>query len=247
MRRRKFELLLADLWRLIRDPERAEKDFALSVATWNLMDFTGELARDAAKTRELLEFTCALRSSNAVGRQVAEERIMANLVYLAGRCSESLQVRGLERLPGMYAIAGAAAKFQPMLQVVRVLYDYALGCFEFKRPRDSFGGRRRAIAFDLLARIGMVADLPEAVRLAQQSSRKVDSIEGRQAGLFLDEYLEERDLLSDDDWAEEVQSLAEEPGLHFPALPAPSSSVHPDAMSGSEARNPLDNSKRKRR
>lgn len=229
-RRRKFELLLADLWRLIGDPERAERDYALSSAVWNLMDFTEEMMRDPSKTRQLLEFGCALRSSNAVGRQVAEQRLMEHLDYLARQCCDYLQDRKLARLPGLYAVIGAPAKFQPALQVVRVLHDFALGCFEFKRPRDSFGGRRRAMAFEVLGCLSRVVDLPGVVRLAQRSLRKEESIEGRGAGQFLDQYLEERDLSWEDAMTEDLPPLNEPTGSRSTPSQTPNAPARTDAM-----------------
>ena len=84
--RSKLELLLTDLRQLLADPRRGERDYALPLAVSNLHDFTRELMRDAAKTRQLLEFGCLLRASNVQGRQVAEERFLENLIFLAGQC-----------------------------------------------------------------------------------------------------------------------------------------------------------------
>ena len=178
---------------------------------WNLLDFTEEMMRDPGKTGQLLEFGGALRSSNAVGRQVAEEDLLERLDYLAKRCADSLEDCGLARLPGFYAFSGAPAKYQPTLEVIRLLHDYALGCFAFKRPRDSFGGRRRALAFNVLQSLSRVVDLPEVVRLAERASRKDESIEGRAAGEFLDLNLEQRDLSCEDWIPEDLPPLTDEP------------------------------------
>ena len=44
-----------------------------------------------------------------------------------------------QRIPTFDLIEVAPEEFQPRLQVLRDLHDFALACFAFKRPRDSFG------------------------------------------------------------------------------------------------------------
>ena len=61
-RRRKFELLLRDLWRLLADATRAERYTELSLAVWNLADFIEALSREPTKLGQLLEFAHAMPS-----------------------------------------------------------------------------------------------------------------------------------------------------------------------------------------
>lgn len=190
--RRKFELLLADLWRIIADPKRVKRDSALSLAVWNVRAFSLSLMRDPTKTRQVVEFAGALRSSDAPGRQVAEEELMRELASLAWKCSQTLEIAELTRRAKGRAAQGAALEFQPVLQVLQVLHDYALGCFQFTRPRDAFGGRRRGCAFSILTFVGRVVELPHVVRLVEQAANK-DSAEGWQANQFLDDYFAEDD------------------------------------------------------
>jgi hypothetical protein len=206
--RYKFELLLKDLWKALNRPNPDRSD--LPLAAWGLTRFCGELARDVAKTRQVLDFVRALRSSDALGRQVAEDRLLVDLMVLAEYCGAALEEPGFSRLPGIQAATGAPARTQPVLEVLRELHDFALDCFQFRRPHDAFGGRRRALAFDILARISRVVDLPTVVQLAQQALRKANSVEARQAAEFLEEYFSERDLQPDDTLENDLLSLAEQ-------------------------------------
>lgn len=207
-RRRKFELLLKDFWGHLAGPAPGKRD-ALSLAVWNLADFDEELTQDATKVWQLTDFVQALRASDAAGRQVAEEELMKQLGWVARQCRDRLEEAGFRRVSRFPAPHEVAPEFRTTVQVLEVLRDFALGCFEFKRPRDSLGGRRRALAFDVLSRIGTLIDLPEALVLARQALRRVQSIEADHADLFLDEYLEAGHLPPDDSSIESLLALAE--------------------------------------
>jgi hypothetical protein len=172
-----------------------------------MMQFAPELVPDAAKVRQALAFVRALRSSDAPGRQVAEERLMEELSYLAGKCGKFLEDDGWPRLTGFDMATAAPVELQPVLGVLRELHDFALACFQFKRPRDFFGGTRRALAFEILGRVGLAVDLPEVVGMARQALKKTQSVEARQAAEFLQVYFGERGLSPDDEMVEELLSL----------------------------------------
>jgi hypothetical protein len=246
-RRRKFELLMKDLWRLLRDPKRAERDFALSLAVWNLSDFTKELTRDVVKVRQLLEFARALRASDATGRQVAEERLMEGLAYLAGQCRDRLEDGGFQRTSALPAEQELGPAWRSLWLVLRELHDFALGCFVFKRPRDSFGGRRRALAFDILSRVGTAVDLPEALGKARQALRQTQSVESRQAAAFLEEYFRERGQSPDEPVIDELLSLAERTNSRSTAAQALNALVETNTISEFEALDRMDDWKSRRR
>ena len=241
--RRKFELLMKDFWAALNRPEGNGSD--LRVAVWGLAQFSAELTREAAKMRQVLDFGRALRSSNALGRQVAEERLLEDLSFLAEQCGAVLEEAGFSRLPGFKAVTGVPAEHQLVIEVVRELHDYALDCFQFKRPRDAFGGRRRAIAFEILARISRVVDLPEVVQFAQQALRKARSVEARQAAEFLEEYLCERGLLPDEAMTHDLLSLAEQADCRSTVFGALNVLVETGAISEFEALDRMDEWKSK--
>ena len=243
--RRKFELLMNDFWQALENPAKAVSD--LRVAAWGLMQFTRELVPDAVKVRQVLEFVRALRSSDAPGRQVAEEQLMEDLSYLARQCGTVLKDAECPRLTGFASATAAPPKLQPVLEVLRELHGFALSCFEFKRPRDSFGGTRRALAFEILGRVGLAADLPEVVCMARKALKKAQSVEARQAAEFLQGYFSERCLSPDDEMIEELLSLAEATDSRSIAFNALNALVETGVISEFEALDRMDNWKDKHR
>jgi hypothetical protein len=246
-RRRKLELLLNDMRSLLADPARGPGDFTLTQAVWNLWDFNEEMSRDAAKMRAVLELACRVRASDCPRRQVAEERLMGYLVVLAGDRGTRLEEAGLARLPNFSGIAQAPPELQATCEVLRELRNFALACFEFKRPRDSFGGRRRALAFEILTAVGRWFDLPEVVVLAQQALGKAESVESRMAAEFLKEHLAERDLSRGDEMTEALLSLVERTHTRSTAFNALDALVETGTISESEAQERLDEWKSKHR
>ena len=244
-RRRKFELLLADLRRLLADTTRGGRDFALSLAIRNLSE--EQLVHDVAKTRQVLEFACLLRASDAQGRQVAEERLLGDLTFLAGRCCDLLEAAEFPRVAAFPGPEEAPPALQQTWAVLRELHGFALGCFDFKRPRDSFGGRRRALAFEILGRVGFVVDLPDVVRMAERSLCRTHSVESRQASEFLRIYFSERSLSLNDEMVEELLSLAERTDSRSIAFQALNTLVATDAISEFEAGDRMDEWKSKHR
>jgi hypothetical protein len=243
--RRKFELLMKDFWRALEHPAQDGSD--LRVAAWGLMQFVPELVPDAAKVRQVLAFVRALRSSDARGRQVTEERLMEELSYLAGGCGKVLEDARCPRLTGFDMATAAPAELQPVLGVLRELHDFALACFQFKRPRDSFGGTRRARALEILGRVGLAVDLPEVVDMARQALKKAQSVEARQVVGFLQEYFVERDLPPDEEMIEELLSLAEATDSRSTAFNALNTLVETGVISEFEALDRMDDWKDKHR
>jgi hypothetical protein len=239
-RRRKFELFIGDLRRFLSAPKLALGFSQLEIAIGNLRDFIEELSRDAGKTRQLHEFAAALRASDAPGRLVAEGHLLEHLAHVARRISDALEDAGVPILAGFAAADAVPAELRAGVEVLRELQDFAMGCFAFKRARDSFGGRRRAHAFAILGRISRVVDLPTALVLARRSLRKPKSVEARLAAGFLAEYFERRGLSPDDDLTGELLRLAERAEHRSTATGALSALVETGTISEWEALNRLD-------
>ena len=246
-RRRKFALLMNDLARLLRNPKQAERDFALSLAVWNLAEFKKELSQDVFKTRQVLEFAQALRASDATGRQVAEERLMEGLAWLATESTNRLEEEGWRRTSAFPPAPEVAPNSQGPWLVLRELHDFALGCFAFKRPRDSFGGRRRALAYDILSRVATSVDLPEVLQRARLALRKVNSVESREAASFLEGYFRAREVLPDDATIDALLSLVERTDSRSTAAQALNALVETNTISDLEALDHMDEWKSKHR
>jgi len=237
---KKLEPLLNHIRSLLADRTRAPGDYALAQVVWNLVLFRDQLSRNAPQTRAVLEVVCLLRASDSPGRQLAEKQLMDNLQSLAWHCSGHLEDPKAARLPHFNAISQLPPEVRSPFEVLRELRDFALGCFEFKRPRDSFGGRRRALAFEILAEIGRWVDLPEAVSLARRALRKARSVEARQAAEFLQRYLAARDLLPDEATTEELLTLAERTDSRCTAFSALNALVETGRISEFQALERLD-------
>jgi len=188
-----------------------------------------------------------LRTSNIRGRQVEEERFLENLSFLAHSCGRILREAEFARSPAFPTADEAPPELEQPLGVLRELRDFALSCFEFKRPHDSFGGRRRALAFEILGKVGLVVDLPEAMHMARKALKKAQSVESRQAAEFLHVYFAERDLSPNDELIDELLSLAERTNSRSTAFVALNTLVETGTISEFEALDRMDDWKSKRR
>ena len=204
--RHNFELLMKDLWLALEHPGKDRS--VMGTAIYGVRRFFPELMRDPVKLRQVLEFVLALRSSDAPGRQVEERELMECLSSLAWQCAGGLEDGECPRFAEFGMIGTAPEEFRPMLHALRGLHDFALGCFEFKRPRDSFGGTRRGLAFEILGHVGRMVDLPEGVAMARRSLKKAKSPEPAKAAEFLRQYFTGRSLSRDDAIVGELLSLA---------------------------------------
>lgn len=173
--RRKFELLMKDLWGALELPTK--QDYPLTIAAWGVRHFSHELVADPPKVRQVIDFIRALRLSGVTGRRSAEEALMESLIDLASQCGGELGSTNCPLPSGIDRTTDATAEQQPMLRVLQELHDFALACFQFKRPRDSFAGTRRGLAFEILGEVGGVVDLPQVVDMARKALKKSKSIE----------------------------------------------------------------------
>jgi len=91
--------------------------------------------------------------------------------------------------------------------VVTLLVDFARECFAYSRPRDGFGGKRRALAFDILEMIVDIIDLPEFVEQARQTIKK-SRPDALGATAFLTAYFRARNTSPDADLASALLKCA---------------------------------------
>jgi hypothetical protein len=126
-----------------------------------------------------------LRVIGGAGAQVAEEHMMEMLGHLARRCRD-LYLRDYEiRFPGRPSIRESAASRAQLLEVLRELGAFAVGCFDFRRPRDAFGGRRRCLAFWILAAAAPLVAEPAWVDRAEAAVRTGRKAEIQGAFVFI--------------------------------------------------------------
>jgi hypothetical protein len=161
----------------------------------------------------------------------------------AGWLDESM----CQRIPTFDLIEAASGEFQPRLQVLQDLHDFAWACFTFKRPRDSFGGKRRGLAYGILGHVSRMADLPEVVTMARQSLKKANSVESRQVADFLKQYFTARSILPDATIIAELMSLAATADSRSTVIGALDALVETGAISEWEAISQMDDWKSKQR
>ena len=190
---RKFQLLIADIRDALADVARQNRCGDLFQATWALMRFEGELARDMGKLRELLAVARAIRNATGPGRSVAERKIMDSLKAIAWTCSSVLEAADVPRISDLAAADRLIPRLRRSLLIVAELRDYALECLRFNaRPRDAFAGARREQSFEILGIAGRLFDLPEALDMARQALRRSRSQTVRGAIMFLEDYFKAR-------------------------------------------------------
>lgn len=96
---RKFQLLIAVIRDALADVARDNRYGDLFRATWELMRFEREIARDIGKVRELIGVARAIRNATGPGRSVAEQRVMDSLKGNAWTCCSVLERADVPRLP----------------------------------------------------------------------------------------------------------------------------------------------------
>ena len=204
-----FDLLIGDFNRAIArrdDPERI--DLLLTAAS-KVSLFQDAMLADLDMTKQLVQTTSAIRDATGAGRIIVEEELMKHLVAIARQCAVALEGAGIETLPGLDAGWQAPPTAQPAFATLQVLSYYALDCLLFRRAPDSAGGRRRALAFEILAHAGRLINLPEALVLARKSLRKVNSREAVGALQFLNDYFVSREAAPDEQIVDGLLALSQ--------------------------------------
>jgi hypothetical protein len=246
-RRRKFELLIADIHKVLADPARKDRYRDLFRATWDLVRFEDEIAGDIGKVRELIAIARDIREATGPGRSVAEEKIMEAMGAIARTCCGVLEDADVHRLPDLAAASALTPDLRRSAQIVRELHDYAMECLRFSaRPRDTFAGARRGHSFEILGGAGFLLDLPEALDMACQALRRNRSQEVRGAIIFLEDYFKAREEMAvPDDIHTALLAVAEKTGSRSTATGALNVLVETGEISEFEALDRLDDWKEK--
>jgi len=185
-----------DIRRCLVDPPIENRAEALRRAALCVDRFGESLAGDPQKTKALIEVVRAVRQSTGRGSSSAEARLMEALVSTAYWCGDELA-------------QGSSPDAEARQEVLRELAGYAAECLGFRRPRDSFGGRRRSIAFEILAWAAPEVEVPEAVTIARSIVQSGDGDDFHGAIEFLLERFQDRDEVPDDDLVGALLGVAE--------------------------------------
>jgi hypothetical protein len=217
---RSFEQQLEAIrWYLVH-PDADRRDVGLMGAVFGVFHFFEELLRDPERVHNLLDVARALRASTGPGRAIAEDRMMNHLDHLTRESSYILEKAGHDRLADREVAGILTPKARRVRQIVLGLCGYALECLDFKRPHDSFGGRRKLLAFEILATASKVIELPEAVARAREAVRKGRGTAVRGALEFLRDYYVRRKAAPPHDVVEELEALVDRTDSRWIALGA---------------------------
>jgi hypothetical protein len=190
---------MADIRKYAADETLANRDILLGRSAWQVSRFIQELMTDTDKMKLLLETLRVLRESAGPGKCRAEEEMLKILQRVAWECAGWLQEAGMTREVCRTAgLQSSDAKLQPRCAVLTLLAAFGRECFEFSRPRESFAGERRSLAFEILAVVGGLIDLPDIVELARQTVKKCRA-DALGALTFLEAYLGAREDTPDED------------------------------------------------
>lgn len=185
-----------DIRRCLVDPPMEDRADALRRAARQVDRFAESLACDPERTRALIDTVRAVRDSPGPGGNVAEAKLMQTLASIAfwGEGGES-------------DVPPPNTKKQ--MEVLRDLATYALECLAFRRPRDSFGGRRRSIAFESLTDADPHVDLPEALQVARSIALSASGDDCRGAMEFLKARFERRGEEPDEELVDGLLRVAD--------------------------------------
>jgi len=200
--RRRFRDLLAD-------PTREDRENLMWQMVHDFQRFSNVLTRDVEQAEAFLEVVKACREATGPGRSVAEERLMEQLAQMAWECWRRLDDAGVRRLPRLDEPVAIAPAVEQAFLILRALCDFAIGCFQFRRPHDSFGGRRRGKAFGILARASRIFDLPEAIELARRTLKTGRGGDAPAAAEFLEQYYKARGQTPDDETVDALFKASE--------------------------------------
>jgi hypothetical protein len=244
---RGFEKWLEDFLCQIAHPSADKQHPPVAALAYRLPSYVQELTDDTAKLHSLLGAMRLLRQAGGPGSRMSEREIMRWLAHIMMRACRKYSCGKQPRSPILSEKNAIGDDRSPYLDSAKEIYRYALECFSFFRKRDSFGGGRRALAFEIFSWAAPVFELPEAEALARQALVKKNSEEAELAAEFLASYcrcrgkpLERKDVVA-------LEKIAEEAGSYSIAMSALNALVESGEMTEMEALFSIDDWKEKRK
>ena len=205
-----FNALIGVFELAIASPPTEDRAWRLSEATMNVWHFLEVLMEDPMSTQRLVNIARAIRSITGEGRDMTEQKLMEYLGELARLCRQQIEDDGFAQpRAGFGSIGQIPPESRRCFEVLQCLCHYALDCLAYNKPHDSAIGRRRSIAFEILAEAVRVVDLPEVVALARKSLAKANSPTVYGALMFLQAYYVRDGWSLDDEVIEELEALSE--------------------------------------
>lgn len=212
IRRKKFELFLHDLSRALSDTDAKRRSEQLRHAAWGVRHFVEQLKVNPHQIGSLLDTLRVLRNSGGPGSLAAEEQIMGSLESIAIQASLVIEDEASSRDPN--------DDRERALEVLRRLDAFAQDCLHYRRARDSFGGRRRSMAFGILTATARHLPRPDMVEHAMATIQGSAGGDVPGAMELLRSHFERLDAAPDSALTEALLKLAEVTHSRFVAFRA---------------------------
>lgn len=236
---RKIETLIADFQKQLIAPEENRRLLLYNCAS-QVGRFMESLMNEPSQVSQLLDIVRRLRDSSGTGVITAEKTVMEQLVWLAFQCAQWLSGEGEGEREGElfaeHAPQTSESDEEHVMDILVLLVAFARECFVFKRPRDAFGGERRALAFELLGMASPVVDLSDVVPLARDTLKAKNA--GRDASgalQFLESYYSHNDEAVSDAMEKEIKAFAKRADRRALAVGALNVLVETNCISDLEA------------
>lgn len=152
-----------------------------------------QLASQPETTRELIRLLKLVRSSPGVGRVVFERAVLDGLSGSALHACASVYDESIFPKPLATNPETIPSERREGFVVLQELCLFAMDCLLFSRPRDSFSGERRRLAFELVSNAVDVVEPPDEFfdhvkKALNKASNKTRNQEVIGALLFCEEY-----------------------------------------------------------
>lgn len=151
MARRSYTRWIKDFEQALSHPPKGDPSTTLPALAWDAYAFHEQIRDSPEKAAALIQICRQVRKVSGRGRQCAEEKLMEHLRHIASDCCDAL----------------VEANSHPACErALDCIVQYALDCLGFRRPRDTFGGRRRAFSLEILGEACAIKEIPEALEYA---------------------------------------------------------------------------------
>lgn len=162
-RYKKIACFLSDAEKCLNNSASTTDGDQIRIMSIHFSRLSSQLLENIEELTRLSTLLKKLRESNGPGRQTFEERVMGSLSDLACTVGANLANSGLPQRKLSAHPDSVPPEQRSDFVFLQELCDYAIDCLSFCRARDSFAGTRRKYAFEILAGVVNIFELPETI------------------------------------------------------------------------------------
>jgi hypothetical protein len=153
----------------LKDAERAVKNLThnldpavLPHLGWSASAVFDQLVHQPDMTQKVLHLLNVVRNASGAGRRVIFERdVMRSLASTASDVCSMIYDESIFPKPLTTNLEAVPPDRRAEFAYLQTLCFFAMDCFRFSRPSDSFAGERRRLAFELMANASAVIEPPD--------------------------------------------------------------------------------------